>query len=187
MAMTTTPTTGAPTPRFRPSSREGILSWIGTTDHKRIGIMYFWTVLVFFAFGGTQSGLIRAQLAQAEQSLITAEIYNQMFTMHGITMVFLVVMPFAAAFFNYLLPLMIGARDVAFPRLNAFSYWFYLFGGVFLYSSFLLGGAPNGSWVGYAPLSANAVSNMAFYAVGLQILGVSSLASAINLDRKSVV
>jgi cytochrome c oxidase subunit 1 len=180
MAMTTTPTTEAPTPRFRPSSREGILSWIGTTDHKRIGIMYFWTVLVFFAFGGTQSGLIRAQLAQAEQSLITAEIYNQMFTMHGITMVFLVVMPFAAAFFNYLLPLMIGARDVAFPRLNAFSYWFYLFGGIFLYSSFLLGGAPNGSWVGYAPLSANAVSNMAFYAVGLQILGVSSLASAIN-------
>jgi cytochrome c oxidase subunit I len=137
-------------------------------------------VLVFFFIGGVESRLIRAQLARAELSLLTPEIYNQMFTMHGITMVFLVVMPFAAAFFNYLLPLMIGARDVAFPRLNAFSYWFYLFGGIFLYSSFFLGGAPNGSWVGYAPLSTNSVSNMAFYAVGLQILGVSSLASAVN-------
>jgi len=165
---------------LRPSKPTGILSWIATTDHKRIGILYFWTVLVFFFIGGVESSLIRAQLAQAELSIITPEIYNQMFTMHGITMVFLVVMPFASAFFNYLLPLMIGARDVAFPRLNAFSYWFYLFGGIFLYSSFFLGGAPNGSWVGYAPLSTNAVSNMAFYAVGLQILGVSSLASAIN-------
>ncbi|MDA3023654.1 MAG: cbb3-type cytochrome c oxidase subunit I, partial [Actinomycetota bacterium] len=166
--------------RLRPSKPTGFLSWVATTDHKRIGILYFWTVLVFFFIGGVESSLMRAQLSQAELSLLTPEIYNQMFTMHGITMVFLVVMPFAAAFFNYLLPLMIGARDVAFPRLNAFSYWFYLFGGIFLYSSFFLGGAPNGSWVGYAPLSSNAVSNMAFYAVGLQILGVSSLASAVN-------
>jgi len=165
---------------LRPSKPTGFLSWVATTDHKRIGILYFWTVLVFFFIGGVESSLIRAQLAQAELSIITPEIYNQMFTMHGITMVFLVVMPFASAFFNYLLPLMIGARDVAFPRLNAFSYWFYLLGGIFLYSSFFLGGAPNGSWVGYAPLSTNDVSNMAFYAVGLQILGVSSLASAIN-------
>jgi cytochrome c oxidase subunit I len=175
-------TTTTDTERFalRPSRTTGVLSWVATTDHKRIGIMYFWTVLAFFFIGGVESSLIRAQLAQAELSLLTPEIYNQMFTMHGITMVFLVVMPFAAAFFNYLLPLMIGARDVAFPRLNAFSYWFYLFGGIFLYSSFFLGGAPNGSWVGYAPLSTDFVSNMAFYAVGLQILGVSSLASAIN-------
>jgi cytochrome c oxidase subunit 1 len=175
-------TTTTDTERFklRPSKSTGVLSWVATTDHKRIGILYFWTVLVFFFIGGVESGLIRAQLAQAELSVLTPEIYNQMFTMHGITMVFLVVMPFAAAFFNYLLPLMIGARDVAFPRLNAFSYWFYLLGGIFLYSSFFLGGAPNGSWVGYAPLSTDAVSNMAFYAVGLQILGVSSLASAVN-------
>jgi cytochrome c oxidase subunit 1 len=174
-------TTAEGTPKgLRPSRPTGVLSWIATTDHKRIGILYFWTVLVFFFIGGVESSLIRAQLSQAELSLITPEIYNQMFTMHGITMVFLVVMPFASAFFNYLLPLMIGARDVAFPRLNAFSYWFYVIGGLFLYSSFFLGGAPNGSWVGYAPLSSNAVSNMAFYAVGLQILGVSSLASAIN-------
>jgi len=175
MATTTTQRSGV-----RPSRPDGVLSWIATTDHKRIGILYFWTVLIFFFLGGVESGFIRTQLARADQSLITPEIYNQMFTMHGITMVFLVVMPLAAAFFNYLIPLMIGARDVAFPRLNAFSYWFYVIGGLFLYSSFFLGGAPNGSWVGYAPLSTNAVSNMAFYAVGLQILGVSSLASAIN-------
>ena len=174
-------TTERPT-RFsgRPSADHGLMSWITTTDHKRIGILYFVTVLVYFFLGGVESSLIRAQLAQAEQSLLTEEIYNQVFTMHGITMVFLVVMPLAAAFFNYLIPLMIGARDVAFPRLNAFSYWMFFFGGIFLYSSFLLGGAPNGSWVGYAPLSTNAVSNMTFYAVGLQILGVSSLAAAIN-------
>ena len=178
--MATRTTTERPRFSARPSKATGFLSWVATTDHKRIGIMYFWTVLVFFFLGGLESSLIRAQLAQAEQTLLTPEIYNQMFTMHGITMVFLVVMPLAAAFFNYLIPLMIGARDVAFPRLNAFSYWFYLFGGVFLYSSFFLGGAPNGSWVGYAPLSTNSVSNMAFYAVGLQILGVSSLASAVN-------
>ena len=178
--MATRTTTEQPRFSARPSKTTGFLSWVATTDHKRIGILYFWTVLVFFFLGGLESSLIRAQLAQAEMTLLTPEIYNQMFTMHGITMVFLVVMPLAAAFFNYLIPLMIGARDVAFPRLNAFSYWFYLFGGVFLYSSFFLGGAPNGSWVGYAPLSTNSVSNMAFYAVGLQILGVSSLASAVN-------
>jgi cytochrome c oxidase subunit I len=164
----------------RPNPREGIISWITTTDHKRIGLMYFWTVLVFFFLGGLESALIRTQLAQAEQSVLTEEIYNQIFTMHGITMVFLVVMPFAAAFFNYLIPLMIGARDVAFPRLNAFSYWVFLFAGIFLYSSFLLGGAPNGSWVGYAPLSTDAVSNMGFYAIGINALGISSLAASIN-------
>jgi cytochrome c oxidase subunit I len=164
----------------RPTGDTGFGSWLSTTDHKRIGILYFWTVLVFFALGGFEASLIRAQLAGAEQTLLTEEIYNQLFTMHGITMVFLVVMPLSSAFFNYLIPLMIGARDVAFPRLNAFSYWLYLFGGIFLYSSFVLGGAPNGGWTGYAPLSQDAVSNMAFYAIGLQLLGVSSLASAVN-------
>jgi cytochrome c oxidase subunit 1 len=164
----------------RPRSEHGFVSWITTTDHKRIAILYFLTVLVFFAIGGAKSGVVRAQLTSAEQNLISEEMYNQFFTMHGITMVFLVVMPLSAAFFNYLIPLMIGARDVAFPRLNAFSYWVFLFGGIFLYSSFVLGGAPSGGWTGYAPLASDAVSNMAFYAVGLQILGVSSLASAVN-------
>jgi cytochrome c oxidase subunit I len=123
---------------------------------------------------------VRTQLAQAELGIMSEDLYNQMFTMHGITMVFLVVMPLSAAFFNYLIPLMIGARDVAFPRLNAFSYWLYLIGGIFLYSSFFLGGAPAGSWVGYAPLSTDPVHHMGYYAVGLQILGVGSLASAVN-------
>ncbi|MEX0836189.1 MAG: cbb3-type cytochrome c oxidase subunit I, partial [Nitriliruptor sp.] len=164
----------------RPTGDRGIVSWISTTDHKRIGILYFWTVLVFFTLGGLEASLVRAQLAGAEMTVLTAEMYNQLFTMHGITMVFLVVMPLSSAFFNYLIPLMIGARDVAFPRLNAFSYWGYLFGGIFLYSSFLLGGAPNGGWTGYAPLAQDGVSNMAFYAIGLQMLGVSSLAAAVN-------
>ncbi|MEX0592173.1 MAG: cytochrome c oxidase subunit I [Nitriliruptoraceae bacterium] len=178
MTSKTTDTTAGP--RLRPSSESGLLSWLATTDHKRIGILYFWTTMTFFALGGFESWLIRLQLAQAEQSVISEGIYNQIFTMHGITMVFLVVMPLSAAFFNYLIPLMIGARDVAFPRLNAFSYWVYLFGGIFLYSSFFLGGAPDGSWVGYAPLSTDPGMNMAYYAVGLQILGVSSLAAAVN-------
>jgi cytochrome c oxidase subunit I len=165
---------------LRPSSTTGLLSWLATTDHKRIGIMYFWTTLVFFFLGGLEASLVRTQLAQAELGIMSEDLYNQMFTMHGITMVFLVVMPLSAAFFNYLIPLMIGARDVAFPRLNAFSYWLYLIGGIFLYSSFFLGGAPAGSWVGYAPLSTDPVHHMGYYAVGLQILGVGSLASAVN-------
>jgi cytochrome c oxidase subunit I len=137
----------------RPTAVTGWTSWLTTTDHKKIGILYFVTTVVFFFVGGVEAGLIRAQLAQAEQGVITQEIYNQVFTMHGITMIFLVVMHLSAAFFNYLVPLMIGARDVAFPRLNAFSYWVYLFGGIFLNTSFLLGGAPNSTWVAYPPLS----------------------------------
>jgi cytochrome c oxidase subunit I len=165
----------------RPMAETGWSSWLTTVDHKKIGIMYFVTVLVFFFLGGMEAVLIRAQLAQADASVLTAEMYNQLFTMHGVTMVFLVVMPLGAAFFNYLIPLQIGARDVAFPRLNAFSYWVFLIGGIFLYSSFFLGGAPNGGWFGYAPLSTNTPgNNMAFYAVGLQLLGVSSLAAAVN-------
>ncbi len=164
----------------RPTAETGWTSWLTTTDHKKIGILYFWTTMVFFFLGGIEAGVVRAQLAQADTALVTEEIYNQMFTMHGITMVFLVVMPLSAAFFNYLIPLQVGARDVAFPRLNAFSYWVYLFGGIFLYSSFLLGGAPNAAWVAYVPLSTDAVSNMGFYAIGLQIVGLSSLAAAVN-------
>src|SRR5690625_2631074 len=96
---------------FRPRTDKGILSWIGTTDHKRIGIMYFITTLVFFFLGGVESGIVRLQLAQAEMTIVSEELYNQAFTMHGLTMVFLVIMPMSAAFFNYLVPLMIGARD----------------------------------------------------------------------------
>jgi cytochrome c oxidase subunit 1 len=167
----------------RPIAKHGFWSWITTVDHKRIGILYGVTAFLFFLVGGIEALLIRLQLARPEGTILSAEAYNQVFTMHGITMIFLVVMPLSAAFFNYLVPLMIGARDVAFPRLNAFSYWAFLFGGLFIYSSFALGGAPNGGWFGYAPLSTTLSSsnNMTFYALGLIITGIASTVSAINL------
>src|SRR5438309_827061 len=164
----------------RPRATTGAWSWFTTIDHKKIGILYGATAFFFFLVGGSEALLIRLQLARPDGHVVTAEAYNQIFTMHGLTMIFLVVMPLSAAFFNYMLPLMIGARDVAFPRLNAFSYWLFLFGGLFLYSSFVLGGAPNGGWFGYAPLSTQPTTHMDFYSLGLLILGISSTVSAIN-------
>jgi cytochrome c oxidase subunit I len=169
-----------PWPR-RPTATHGFVSWLTTVDHKRIGLLYGMTAFVFFIIGGIEALLMRLQLARPNGAVLDAETYNQLFTMHGVTMIFLVVMPLGAAFFNYLIPLMIGARDVAFPRLNAFSYWVFLGGGLFLYSSFLLGGAPNGGWFGYAPLNALETGpNMTFYALGLQITGIASLVAAVN-------
>ncbi len=166
----------------RPASTRGFWSWFTTVDHKKIGIMYGVTAFLFFIVGGLEALLIRAQLAQPDSTLLSADQYNQLFTMHGITMIFLFVMPMSAAFFNYLIPLMIGARDVAFPRLNAYSYWAFLFGGLFIYTSWFLGGAPNGGWFGYAPNSVTDPSiGMSFYAAGLLITGVASSAGAINL------
>jgi cytochrome c oxidase subunit I len=165
----------------RPRTTSGLVSWLTTVDHKRIGILYGITAFGFFLIGGIEALLIRWQLARPDAVVLDADTYNQLFTMHGLTMIFLVVMPLSAAFFNYLVPLMIGARDVAFPRLNGFSYWVFLFGGLFLYSSFFLGGAPDGGWFGYAPLSSKMPGvNMTFYAVGLQIVGVASLVAAVN-------
>src|SRR6266550_9072375 len=166
----------------RPQSHTGVWSWITTVDHKRIGILYGFTAFGFFLIGGFEALLIRAQLATPNGKILNANVYDQVFTMHGVTMIFLVVMPLSAAFFNYLIPLMIGARDVAFPRLNAFSYWAFLFGGLFLYSSWFLGGAPNGGWFGYAPNSTTDPSiGMTFYALGLLITGIASTAGAVNL------
>src|SRR5688572_19541705 len=127
----------------RPSATTGFWSWFTTIAHKKIGMLYGVTAFVFFIIGGLAALLIRAQLATPNGRVLDADAYNQIFTMHGTTMVFLVIMPLSAAFANYLLPLQIGARDVAFPRLNAFSYWCFLFGGIFMYSSFVLGGAPD--------------------------------------------
>jgi len=178
MAIATTPTLSI---FRRPRAEHGFASWLTTVDHKRIGILYGATAFGFFLLGGIEALLLRVQLARPESSFISADTYDQMFTMHGLTMIFLVVMPLGAAFFNFLIPLMIGARDVAFPRLNAFSYWVFLFGGLFLYSSFVLGGAPDGGWFGYAPLSTQlAPPGMDFYALGLQIVGVASLVAAVN-------
>ena len=165
----------------RPTAKTGVWGWMTTVDHKKIGIMYGVTAFIFFILGGLQALAIRAQLATPNGEVLSAEVYNQFFTMHGITMIFLVVMPFGVALMNYLIPLQIGARDVAFPRLNAFSYWVFLLGGLFIYSSFFLGGAPDGGWFGYAPLSTTLPGNgMTFYSLGLQILGVASLAGAVN-------
>jgi cytochrome c oxidase subunit 1 len=166
----------------RPHATTGLWSWFTTIDHKKIGVLYGITAFAFFLIGGSEALLIRVQLARPDQSFLEPAVYNELFTMHGITMIFLVVMPLSAAFFNYLLPLMIGARDVAFPRLNAFSYWAFLFAGLFIYSSWFLGGAPNGGWFGYAPNSViDPTRGMTFYAIGLLIAGIASTVSAINL------
>ena len=171
-------------PVRRPTRIHGFWSWFTTVDHKKIGKMYGYTAFLFFIIGGLEALAIRVQLARPEQEIITAQQYNEFFTMHGLTMVFLVVMPMGAAFMNYMIPLQIGARDVAFPRLNAFGFWCFAAGGIVLYSSFLLGGAPNGGWFGYAPNTLPTYSpghNMDFYAIGLQILGIASLTGAVNL------
>jgi len=167
----------------RPRSRRGILSWITTVDHKRIAVMYGVTAIIFFLIGGIEALIIRAQLAAANLSVVDADTFNALFTMHGTTMIFLAVMPLTAAFFNYLVPLMIGARDVAFPRLNAFSYWVYLFGAIFINVSWFVGAPPDGSWVGYANLTSKSYSpgfNIDYWVMGLQILGIASLAAGFN-------
>jgi cytochrome c oxidase subunit 1 len=166
----------------RPTALTGFWSWFTTIDHKKIGLLYGAAAFAFFIIGGLEALLIRSQLAGPNQTILNAAQYNEIFTMHGLTMIFLFVMPMSAAFFNYLIPLMIGARDVAFPRINAFSFWLFLFGGLFLYSSWFLGGAPNGGWFGYAPNSTtDPTSGMTFYALGLLLTGIASTAGAVNL------
>jgi len=157
-------------------------SWVTTVDHKRIGILYLVTCLVFFGAAGVLALLMRTQLAQADQDFLTRNSYNEVMTLHGTAMVFLVVVPILAGFANFLVPLMIGARDVAFPRLNALSYWLFLFGGVVLFGSFFAsGGAANTGWTIYAPLSAKVGGDgVDFLILSLHILSVSSLVGAIN-------
>lgn len=168
---------------LRPKTTRGLVGWLTTVDHKRIGILYGISALFFFIVGGIEALLIRLQLAGPNLSVVGADRFNELFTMHGTTMIFLAVMPLSAAFFNYLVPLMIGARDVAFPRLNAFSYWLFLLGGILINTSWFLGDVPNGGWFGYANLSSTTYSpgfGMDFWVVGLQILGVASLAAGFN-------
>src|SRR5215216_4678564 len=162
----------------RPRAKTGWRSWVTTVDHKRIGIMYGVGAFTFFLIGGIEALLIRIQLASPNNKVLSPELYNQVFTIHGITMIFLVIMPLAAAFANFLLPLQIGARDVAFPRLNAFSFWCFLFGALFFNSSWFLGGGADGGWFNYAPNSSVTFSpghGIDFYAVGLLITGIASL------------
>ncbi|MDE0592512.1 MAG: cytochrome c oxidase subunit I [Dehalococcoidia bacterium] len=167
----------------RPKSSTGLWSWIGTVDHKRIGTLYGIVSFIWFIIGGLEALMIRGQLASAENDLIGPEAYNQLFTMHGTTMVFLVIMPLSAAFFNWLIPLQIGARDVAFPRLNALSFWVFLSGSLLINFSWITGNAPNGGWFGYAPNSGTTFNpglGMTYWVVGLNILGVASIAAGLN-------
>jgi cytochrome c oxidase subunit I+III len=164
--------------------RPGVLGWITTTDHKRIGILYLFTSLVLFAAGGTEALLIRTQLIKADNGLLSPQAFNELFTLHGVTMVFFFVIPISTgAFGNYLLPLMIGARDMAFPRMNALSYWIFLASGIFTYTSLVIGDAPNAGWFNYVPLAGARYSpgpNIDFYCLGLIFNGLSTSATAVN-------
>jgi cytochrome c oxidase subunit 1 len=164
--------------------RGGVTGWLTTVDHKRIGILYIATSLLFFGLGGILALLMRAQLATPNEDVVTRDSYSELFTMHGTTMIFLVVVPILAGFGNFLVPLMIGARDMAFPRLNAFSYWMFALGGIVLYSSWLAkGGAPKCGWTCYAPLSENAYNpghGIDLWILSLHLLTIASLAGAIN-------
>ncbi len=160
-----------------------VASWLTTVDHKRIGILYGSSAFIFFLIGGTEALIMRLQLARPDNTVVGAQVFNELFTMHGTTMVFLAIMPMSAAFFNYMIPLLIGARDVAFPRLNALSYWIFLSGALLLHSSFVFGAVPDGGWFGYANLTSVQFSprhTIDFWMLGLQILGVSSMLAGFN-------
>jgi cytochrome c oxidase subunit 1 len=162
----------------------GVWAWLTTTDHKRIGMLYGVSSLVFFVIGGCEALLIRLQLAQPDGTVLSADAYNQMFTMHATTMIFLFVMPMATGLANYFVPLQVGARDVAYPRMNALGYWAFLFGGIFLNTSWFLGGGANGGWFMYAPNSSVLYSpshGIDFWTIGLLITGIASLSGAVNL------
>ncbi|MBD45249.1 MAG: cytochrome c oxidase subunit I [Flavobacteriaceae bacterium] len=161
----------------------GKLLWIASTDHKQLGIIYLWLALFFFVIGGLEAMAIRAQLALPDNDLISPELYNQIFTMHGTTMIFLVLMPAMVGLATYLIPLMIGANEMAFPRLNAFSLWMTCLGGMLLYFSFFAGGAPNAGWFNYAPLSENNYSStngVDYFLVGLILTGIGSIGAGLN-------
>ena len=179
-------------PRHAPGTYlEHVHSWLVTTDHKKIGILYICYALIFLLVGGVEALLIRVQLFRAENHFITAQTYNRLFTMHGTTMVFLVGMPILFGFGNYLIPLMIGARDMAFPRLNAFSFWISAFAGILLYYSFVggvglsgAGSAPDVGWFAYAPLTERAFSpghSTDYWAVALIASGIGTIGTAVNI------
>ncbi|HEY2799701.1 MAG TPA: cytochrome c oxidase subunit I [Chthoniobacterales bacterium] len=159
------------------------MAWLSTVDHKRIGILYMMTGLVFFVVGGIEALLIRLQLAVPNSTLLHPDTYNMVFTMHGTTMIFLVAMPVLFGLANYIVPLQIGARDMAFPRLNAYSFWLVPFGGILLHFSFLSGGAPAVGWFAYAPLSETPYSSQSgvdYWALSLLVLGIGSVGANIN-------
>jgi cytochrome c oxidase subunit 1 len=163
----------------------GVVAWLTTTDHKRIGILYLVTTFAFFLLGGIFAGVIRAQLTVPNEQLVGRQTYNELFTMHGTIMIFLFVAPFGFGLANYLLPLQVGAPDVAFPRLNAISYWMFLLGGLIVLSGFLTaGGAASAGWTSYTPLSERPFQpgfGMDLWIVGLLVTSVSGILTAVNL------
>src|SRR2546421_1141345 len=163
-------------------SRPGILGWLTTTDHKRIGLLYFWTTLALFGAGGAEALLIRTQLAQPNQHVVSPQTFDELFSMHGITMIFFFIIPMTTgAFGNYLLPLLLGARDMAFPRMTALSYWIFLASAIFIYTSLFIGKAPNAGWFNYVPLASKQFSpghNIDFYALAIIFNSISSTLTA---------
>ena len=165
---------------------KGLYSWVASVDHKQIGILYLIFTIIFLLLGGIEALLLRIQLAQPTSTFLSPQAYNQLFTMHGTTMIFLVVMPMLIGLATYLVPLMIGARDMAFPRLNALSFWLLVFGGLLLYYSFITqGGAPDVGWFSYAPLSEKPFSlwtgGVDYWALGLLVAGIGTVSSGVNL------
>jgi cytochrome c oxidase subunit 1/cytochrome c oxidase subunit I+III len=161
----------------------GLYGWLASVDHKTIGIRYLCTAFFFLVIGGTEALVMRVQLARPELEVLSPDAYNQLFSMHGTTMMFLYALPMLSGFSNYLWPLMLGSRDMAFPRLNALSYWVFLFAGIFLYVSFPLGQAPNGGWFAYVPntsLEYDPGINMDVFALGLIFLGISTVVGSAN-------
>src|SRR5258705_8956502 len=170
---------------------DSLHEWVATVDHKRLGILYILYALLFLVIGGVEAGIIRIQLMRPHSDFVSPQVFNRMFTMHGTTMIFFVVMPILFGFANYLVPLMIGARDMAFPRLNAFSFWMTALGGLLLYFSFVGGdglygggGAPDVGWFAYAPLTARTFSvghSTDFWTLSLLSSGIGSIGTAINI------
>jgi cytochrome c oxidase subunit 1 len=170
---------------------EKVHEWVTTVDHKRLGVMYIVYALFFLVIGGIEATIMRVQLIRPHNDFVSPQVFNRMFTMHGTTMIFFVAMPILFGFANYLVPLMIGARDMAFPRLNAFSFWLTAFGGLLLYFSFLggnglygAGTAPDVGWFAYAPLTARTFSpghSTDFWTLGLLVSGFGSIGTAINI------
>ena len=169
---------------------ESAMRWTLSVDHKKLGIMYICAGMVFFLIGGLEAALMRLQLARANAGIIDPETFNQLFTMHGTTMVFLVGMPVLLGFGNFLIPLMVGARDMAFPRLNAFGFWLFIFGGLLLYFSYIgseglygAPGAPDVGWFAYAPLTSRTFSrgnSTDYWILGIMVSGFGSMTTAIN-------
>jgi cytochrome c oxidase subunit 1 len=181
-------------PRAEAASRplvDALHGWVTTVDHKRLGILYILYALIFLVIGGIEAGIMRIQLMHAHNDFVSPQVFNRMFTMHGTTMIFFVAMPLVFGFANYLIPLMIGARDMAFPRLNAFSFWLTAFGGFFLYFSLVganglykAGNAPDVGWFAYAPLTSRTFSvghSTDFWTLGLLVSGFGSIGTAINI------